>query len=211
MSEKRIKVAITLAQDLIKIIRLLAISGKKAFTEYLYDPLYKAGWRVSNHQQNIRKLMARIEEEAKEPSYLQSIAPRCKRLIHYAMSENLSAVGDGAIFFLEKMQLHVIISTSPESLEFTNIIEEPLVEFQKIAGEKSEDVFRATVSGIDIGSLKEALTPVTLSSDAEKIRIDEEIKRLYDNILIASKYNNIPKCRKLLAYYIIRYSDGEDY
>jgi len=209
--ETKLKVPTTLAQEYIANIRLLAQSGKTAFTRYLFEPLQYAGWSLDQRNQSARKLMERIETEAKDPSFLHTIAPRCKRVIMCAMEENLSILGESAIFFLGKMQLHVKISASPESIEFVDILKEPLTEFQKRTNEKSGTLFKAAIAHIGQEGLQSALEPIKLDSSAEKVRLDGEIKRLYDNILIASKYNNIPKCRKLLSNYIIRYSDNDDY
>ena len=209
--EHKFKVPVTHAQELVKTIRLLAKRGRDPFTRYLYTPLAHAGWQSSQHEQSVRKLMERIALESEEQSYLHTIAPRCKRLVSYAMEENLSVLGDASIFFLEKMQMHTAISASPESIEFSSIITEPLSEFQKDNSNMSETLFKEALCGVDTNILKSALEPIRLQSEAEKVRIDTEIKRLYDNILIASKYNNLPKCRKLLSNYIISYSDNEDY
>ena len=58
---------------------------------------------------------------------------------------------------------------------------------------------------------KLAMEPVRLEANADKVRIDAEIRRLYDHVLIASKYNNIPKCQKILSTYIVRYCDNPTY
>jgi hypothetical protein len=209
--DTKLKVPTTLAQEYIANIRLLAQSGAVAFSRYLYEPLQYAGWSLDQQGQSARKLMERIEIEAKDPSFLHTIAPKCKRVIMCAMREKLSILGESAVFFLGKMQLHAKISSSPESIEFVEILKEPLSEFQKRTIEKSGTLFKAAIAHIGQEALQSAMEPVRLDSSAEKVKLDGEIKRLYDNILIASKYNNIPKCRKLLSNYIMRYSDSEDY
>ena len=209
--DTKVKVPTAFAQECVATVRLLARSGKASFTRYLYDPLQNAGWSVTGGGQGARKLMDRIEIESKDPSYLQTIAPRCKRAIMYAMDENLSVLGESAIFFFNKMQLHTRIASSPESIQFTDILSEPFESFRKSTSEKSESLFRKAISEIEDRTLQTALEPVKLGSVNDRVRLDEEIKRLYDNILIASRYNNIPKCRKLLSNYIIRYSDDDEY
>ncbi|HPY02271.1 MAG TPA: hypothetical protein PK419_10645 [Spirochaetota bacterium] len=205
------KVSVSLSQELIKSIRILAKSGKDSFVSYLYNPVVDAGWQKRQSDINVRKTMERITLESQNQAFLNTIGPRCKRLIMHAADESLSALGDSSIFFLEKMQLHTRVSGSPEALDFVSIINQPLNEFQKKIGEKSEKIFSDAISGIGKDVLKSAFDPVKLDASSEKIRLDGEIKRLYDNILIASSYRNISKCRKLLASYIIRFSDGEDY
>jgi hypothetical protein len=207
----KLKVSVSEAQELIKSIRILAQNGKESFIRHLYDPLHREGWRASQHNQSTRKLMEKIASEANDPSFLHTIAPRCKRLIGYAMDETLPVLGDAAIFFLEKMQLHAKISSSPESVEFAAIINPSLSDFLAKSSDKNEQLFRAAISNIDAAELKTALEPVRIDATPEKVKLDSEIKRLYDNIFIASKYNNIPKCRKLLSNYIISYSDADDY
>ena len=205
------KVSVSLSQDLIKGIRILAKSGKDSFVSYLYDQVVHAGWQKRQSDLNVRKMMERIALESQNQAFLNTIGPRCKRLIMHAADESLSALGDASIFFLEKMQLHTKVSGSPEALDFVGIINRPLKDFSDKISRKSEKIFSEAISGIGKNELKSAFEPVKLDTAQEKIRLDGEIKRLYDNILIASSYRNIPKCRKLLASYIIRFSDGENY
>jgi ribosomal protein S7 len=209
--ESKHKVPVTLAQECIKSIRLLAQTGRGVFSHYLYEPLEYAGWKLEQKGQSARKLMERIDLEIKNPSFLHTIGPRCKRVIMNAMEEELSVLGDASIFFFNKMQLHSKISSSPESIEFAEILHEPLLEFHKKTSEQNEDLFKKAIANIHPSELKTAFEPVKIDSSVDKVMLDSEIKRLYDNILIASKYNNIPKCMKILSNYIIRYSDDEEY
>jgi hypothetical protein len=109
------------------------------------------------------------------------------------------------------MQVHTKISSSPEAVQFIDILHNPFKSFQTHTAEKSGSLFKAAISRIDDRTLQSALEPVKLGTSADKVKLDSEIKRLYDNIFLASKYNNIPKCRRLLSNYIIRYSDDEEY
>ncbi len=207
----KLKVPVATAQELIKDIRLLAMCGKTQFRKYLYDPLLDAGWYSDQPLQNRRKLIERIKRDSADPAYLHTIAPRCKKLISAAMDESLAALGESSIFFLEKMQMHTAVSSCIESIEFEETLTPPLAEFSKANSEKSEELFTEAVLEAEAEDIKIALEPVKLANDTEKIKLDSEIRRLYENILIASQYQNIPKCRKLLSTYIIRYSDNEDY
>ena len=209
--ELKFKVPVSKAQELAKDIRLLAKTGKDSFSRYLYTPIDRAGWRSDSSGQSARKIMERLENESRDESYIHTIGPRCKRLICAAMGESLSALGDSSIFFLEKMQLHVAISASPEAIEFADIISKPMTDFRNRCSQKNEVLFREKVSRLDADELKLAMEPVRLEANTEKVRIDTEIRRLYDNILIASKYNNLPKCRKILSTYIVRYCDDPAY
>ncbi len=207
----KLKVPVIKAQELIKDIRLLAMCGKTQFRKYLYEPLHDAGWHTEQSGQNRHKLIERIKRDSADPAYLHTIAPRCKKIISAAMDESLAALGESSIFFLEKMQMHTAVSSCIESIEFEETLSPPLSEFSKINNEKSEELFSEAVHDAEAEDLKVALEPVKLANDTEKIKLDSEIRRLYENILIASQYQNIPKCRKLLSSYIIRYSDDEDY
>lgn len=209
--QNKIKVPVMTAQEFIKDIRLLALSGKKLFSKYLYEPLLEAGWRSDKSGLNRHKQIDRLNLDSANPAYLNTIAPRCKKIICMAMDESLAAVGDSSIIFFEKMQLHTVISSSIEAIEFSEILTLPLGEFSRSSINKNEDLFTEAMQAAPAEVLKTAFEPVKLSADSEKIRLDSEIRRLYENILIASQYHNIPKCRKLLSTYIIRYSDNEDY
>jgi len=209
--QEKLKVPLTTSQELIKDIRLLAMCGKGVFLEHLYKPLSKAGWHSSSTGQNRRKLVERLKRDSADPAYLHTIAPRCKKIICISLDESPAAMGDSSILFLEAMQMHVAVSSSSEALEFAGIVTPSLTEFSRENSGRREELFTEAVQNIPAEELKTAIEPVMLSSDSEKIRLDSEIQRLYENILIASQYYNIPKCRKILTSYIIRYSDGEDY
>ncbi len=209
--QDKIKVSVTDSQELIKDIRLLAMCGKSMFVKYLYEPLLEAGWSADPSGTGSRKLIERLKRESDDPAYLHTIAPRCKKIVKNSMNESLAVLGESSIFFLERMQIHTAVSSSIEAIEFTDIIDPPLRLFSKKNNDKSEERFTAAVSDAEVDDLKTVIDPVKLGNDSEKIRLDSEIKRLYDNILIASQYYNIPKCRKLLSNYITRYSDSEDY
>jgi hypothetical protein len=207
----RYKVPVSLSQELIKSIRILAKNGRESFRSRLYEPLRYSGWQGGQSDINVRKSMERILLESANPAFLSTVGPRCKRLVMHAMNESYSALGDASIFFLERMQIHVKISGSAEAIEFVDIIKNPLSEFLAVQSEKNETLFEKAITSINTDDLKAAFEPVRLEASREKVRLGGEIKRLYDNILIASRYNNIIKCRKLLSNYIIRYSDEEDY
>lgn len=209
--QNKLKIPVTESQELIKDIRILALSGKTLFRKYLYHPLYEAGWHAEQSGQNRHKLTERIKRESEDPAFLHTIAPRCKKLVCSSMDESLSALGESSIFFLERMQMHTAVSSSSEAMEFAGIISGPLDEFNRVNSEKNEDLFTEAVHDADAEKLKTAFEPVRLADENEKIRLSSEIRRLYENIRIASRYQNIPKCRRLLSSYIIRYSDDEDY
>jgi len=209
--ENRDNVQPELAHDIINNIRILALNGKKNFRKYLFDPLYGAGWYNKTSSQNTGKLIERIKKQASDPSFIHTIAPQCKRIICYAMAEGFSALGNSSIFFLENIQGSRSVALSPEALEFTGIVSPPLREFMVMNSENNEQLFLEAVSTASEHEILTAFEPVKLDTAAEKVKLDGEIKRLYNNIQIASKYQNLPKCRKLLSTYIIKYGDNDDY
>ncbi|MCX7679678.1 MAG: hypothetical protein N2316_10725 [Spirochaetes bacterium] len=205
------KVPVSLAQELIKIIRLVALAGKSAFTTYIFEPLTKNGWRPIHTNQNSKKMIERTSSESRDPAYFHTIAPKCKRIVLIAMGETLSALGDACIFFLEMMQIHTKISASPESIEFVKILEPGLRHYQTSLSQKNEVKFKEALHNALSQSPKTALEPIKLDLYKQKVKLDSQIQMLYNNLLIASRYNNIPKARKLLANYIISFIDDESY
>jgi hypothetical protein len=199
------------AQELIKSICLLAINGRGSFRKYLFDPLYEAGWYNDSKEKSTRRFLEQLRREYSDPSYLHTIAPRCRRLVCYSMAESMSALGNSSIFFLEIMQTDPGVADTLESAEFTGISTGPLESFTALSSEKSERLFQKGVNSAGESEIVEAFETVRLESWSEKVRLDAEIRRLYDNIQIASSYHNIPRCRKLLASYIISYGDSPDY
>ncbi len=209
--EDTVKTRTGYAQDMVKNIRILALNGKNSFRKFLFDPPYEAGWYNDTNRQNTAKLIERMKEQSGDPSFVHTIAPQCKRLVCYSMAEGLSALGNSSIFFLEKIQWDQGVALSNESIEFTGIIMPPLNEFMKLNSESNEKLFTEAVASAKKDEILTAFEPVKLSSGSGKVKLDSEIKRLYNNIQIASKYQNIPKCMKLLSNYIVQYSDNEEY
>jgi len=209
--EDKIKPGAEYAQEMVKNIRILALNGKTNFRKFLFNPLYEAGWYNDTSRQSTAKLIERMKEQSSDPSSVHTIAPQCKRLVCFAMAEGYSALGNCSIFFLEKIQWDQQVAQSNESIEFTGIITPPLNEFMQLNSENNEKLFTEAVSSAKKDDILTAFEPVKLSSGSVKVQLDSEIKRLYNNIQIASSYRNIPKCMKLLSTYIIQYSDTDDY
>lgn len=120
--QKKIKVPAAAAHELVKTIRLLALSGKIPFRKYLYNPLLEAGWRTVQPQLDRRKQMEWINRDFQNPAYLHTIGQRCKKIIARSMEESLTALGESSIFFLEKMQMHPAVSSCIEAIEFEEIL-----------------------------------------------------------------------------------------
>ena len=209
--EEKFKTRAGYAQEMVKNIRILALNGKNNFRKFLFDPLYEAGWYNDTSRQSTATLIEKMKEQPYDSALVHTIAPQCKRLVCFSMSEGLSPLGNSSIFFLEKIQWDQQVALSNESIEFTGIIMPPLNEFMKLNNESNEKLFTEAVASAEKDEILTAFEPVKLSSGSVKVQLDSEIKRLYNNIQIASRYQNIPKCMKLLSTYIIQYSDNEEY
>lgn len=72
------KITAPQSEDLIKTIRLLAVTGSRLFQKYLYQPLEYAGWKRTMQYETARKMMERIEEKSDNQSFHHTIAPQCK-------------------------------------------------------------------------------------------------------------------------------------
>jgi len=197
------------AQELNRLIRLLAQAGKTNFKKYLYDPLYAAGWERKAGE--ARKMLEHLRGELKNPAYRHTLAPNCKRMIGSAMTENYSALGDCCLFFLEVIQMLPQIGEAPEAVEFMRVLKGPLGEWQKIHDERSAYTFDRELNNLPDAQIAEALEPVKLGVTEERARITAEIQRLYQQILIASRADNFRRAAQLLSRYMIEYSDTENY
>ncbi|PJZ68024.1 hypothetical protein CH373_18280 [Leptospira perolatii] len=213
MPEKRTSVPSALAEEIIKTIRLLALSGKKNFRKYLCDPLIFGGWEreKAHNALSSAKGIDKIQEESRNPAYLHTIGPHCKRLVSQALSENLSAIGDTCIFFCEKILEDEQVAASPEALEFIGLLEKPMTEFAHLNQTRSEKLFEDSIRNFSPDELKTAFEPVKLDAHRQKVYLDAEVHRLYSQIVSAAKSNDVMRCRKLLSSYIINFSDSENY
>ncbi|AFM13749.1 hypothetical protein [Turneriella parva] len=197
------------AQEMNRLVRLLAQSGKNNFKKFVYDPLYKAAWE--RRAADARKTLEHLRAELKNPAYRNTLAPNCKRMIGAAMAENLSVFGDTVLFFLEVIQIIPQVGEAKESAEFMSILKGPLGVWQKEQDERSAYLFDRELNNMQDAQIAEALEPVKLGVTEERARINAEIQRLYQQILIASRADNYKRAGQLLSRYMIEYSDAEDY
>jgi hypothetical protein len=197
------------AQELNRLVRLLAQSGKVDFKKYLYDPLYGAGWE--RKAVDARKTLEHLRGEIKNPAYRTALAPNCKRMVGAALSENFSVLGDCALFFLEVIQIVPQVGDAGEAAEFVNLLKKPLGEWQKLQNDRSASMFEQELDGMADAQLAEALEPVKLGVTEERARITAEIQRLYQQILVASRSDNFKRAAQLLSRYMMEYSDAENY
>jgi hypothetical protein len=213
MMNKRAFIPTDLALELIKNIRVLALAGKKNFNKYLLDPLAFAGWeRDKAHlATTAAKLMDKIQEDIKDPAYEQTIPHQCKRLISQAISESLSSLGDSCIFFLDRIQELPALANAEESRDFVFIIEKPLKVFAKETAEANEQRFEASIQTLTLDDMKEAFDTVRLDGTRKKVYLEKTIHNLYQQVLLATKSNNLARCKKLLSQYILTYHESETY
>ncbi|WP_411823244.1 hypothetical protein [Leptospira sp. 'Mane'] len=213
MTNKRAFISPELAHELVKNIRLLALSGKRNFRQYLYDPLVYAGWeRDKAHlAASTGKLMDKIQEDSADPAYQHAIALHCKRLISQGLAEGLSALGDSCIFFLEKMQEEPNLAASNEATDFVLAVEKPLKDFAKITSDNNEKKFEESILNLSAEDVKAAFEPIRLDGTRKKVYLETELHTLYQQVLVATKSNNLVKCKKLLSRYIITYNESENY
>ncbi len=197
------------AQELNRRIRLLAQSGKTYYKQYLYDPLYAAGWERKSGE--ARKMLDHLRGELKNPAYRHTLAPNCKRIIGTAMTENYSVLGDSSIFFLEVIQMLPQIGEQPEGGEYLYILRGPMEAWQSVHDERSAYLFDRELNNMADEQITAALEPVKLGVTEERARITEEIQRLYQQILIAARNDNFKRAGQLLSRYMIEYSDSDNY
>ena len=204
------KVPLVLADDLIKTIRLLAMTGKKLFHQHLFEPIDYAGWELKNSNINSRTLMERINQACEREESVHTAGPLGKRLISVALTENLSAIGDSSIFFLEKMTQFSQIATTREAIEFVKIIFPALKEFGDAHKNKSELLFEESLKNLSQDDFKSAFAPVDLGKQNVKIHVQREAYILFEKIKSANLRDDIARCRKLISAYLIKFADQED-
>lgn len=195
------------AEELIRIIRMLARSGRKFFRQYLTIPLYKANYKRLYSMENTSRIMERINKAMQDSSKIRTVGQLAKRMISQALEESDSALGDASIFFLEKMMQHPLVSTSKEAKEFVKVIQTPLNEFQKLYETKNKKIFEELLISTTKEELVKLIKPVELGKHGKKITLSSESKLLIEKIKIAQKSRDISKCRKLISAYLIRYGD----
>lgn len=204
------KVPVPLAEDLIKTIRLLALFGRKMFVIYLFQPLDEAGWKRNPANDPARKMLERIKTASAETTAIHTIGPLSKRLISQALNETLSMTGDASIFFLEKMMEHNQAAISREAIEFVQIIEPSLAKFQKIYQEKSSVLFSEALQKMSPADFKNAFAPIDLGRSQIRVEMQQEAAILFNKIQIAKRNDDMPRCRKLIAHYMVTNADQED-
>jgi len=213
MMNKRAFIPADLALELIKNIRVLALAGKKKFNQHLVEPLAFGGWeRDKAHLATTSaKLMDKIQEEIKDPAYEKAIPHKCKRLVSQSISESLSALGDSCIFFLERIQEMPTLANSEEARDFVFIIEKPLKTFAKETAVANEERFETSIQSLSLDDMKEAFDTVRLDGTRKKVYLEKTIHNLYQQVLLATKSNNLARCKKLLSTYILSYHETEIY
>ncbi|MDX1960044.1 MAG: hypothetical protein SFU98_15865 [Leptospiraceae bacterium] len=200
----------SLAEELSRYIRLLAIAGKSLFTKYLHTPLVYAGWERQMKYKDSKFLMARIEEAKSHISKLHTLGPLTKRLISQSMHESYSNLGNACLFVLDKIGSVHALAKSEEGIEFIEVINAPLKDFNNQNQQKREKVFESSLENLSTTELQNALAPIELEKQEIKVKIQKEALNLFNHITIFSKKDDIPRCRKLIANYLIHYAEEEN-
>jgi len=204
------KVPVPAAEDLIKTIRILALSGRKSFITFLFEPLREAGWRRPAAIDTTKKMTERIDASSRDPGAVHTVAPLCKRLISQALNENASALGDASIFFLSKMTEHTKVSTAPEAISFVQTVHPSLDKFRDVYQNRSADLFAQGLQALTPEDFKRAFAPVDLGKTQIKVELQQEAAILFNKIQIANRNDDLPRCRKLIAHYMVQNADRED-
>ncbi len=200
-------IPITLSEELIRIIRMLAKSGKRLFHKFLYIPIFKTNnYKRLYSNEKTYDLIEKIKKSLDEPSKIQTIGPLCKRMIAQALTESESALGDACIFFLEIIMKNPVVASSKEAKEFIQIILPHLREFQNLYENQNKKIFEELLIASTREELKKLMEPVELDQYKKKIKISQEIKILMEKIKIAQRSNDISKIIKLLSVFLIRYT-----
>jgi hypothetical protein len=204
------KVPVAVAESFVKTIRLLALAGRRAFILYLVEPLDEAGWKRNPAVDSTKKMLPRIKAAAADANAVHTVAPLCKRLISQALNETLSAAGDSSIFFLDMMLAHNAVATSPEAIDFVQVLDKPLASFQKESEVRSNNLFADALSTLSKDDFKKAFAPVDLGRTEQHVVVQQEAAILFNKIQIAQRRDNLPACRKLIARYMVQNADSED-
>lgn len=202
------KVPVTTAETMIKMIRLLAASGRQPFKTYLYDPLFYAGWKRDYSAETAARMMNRIEKL--DGAQITTIATHCKRMVAQALTENFSTLGNAAIFFFEAMIRHTSVATSPEAIEFASILTEPLNQFEAKQEQVISDGFAKRLTASSKETLREIIAPVELGRRDNTVKLKGEARILFEKIKRANQKEDLPTCRKLISSYLIRFAEAED-
>ncbi len=207
MVESYHSIPATVAEELIKIIRMLARSGRKLFRQYLTQTIYKGNYQRLHSLDKTSKLMERINNSLQDPKKVPTIGLTAKKMIAKALQESDSALGDACIFFLEKMIENPLVASSKEAIEFVQLIQPPLKEFQSLYENQNIKIFEELLLTTKKEELKKIIEPVELGKHGKRIQVSQEAKLLIERIKIAQKSQDIVKCKKYIATYLIRYGD----
>lgn len=208
--EKIAKVPAEVAEDLARVIRLLAMTGRRLFLNHLYNPLDFHGWKRRAGNETVRRLMEHIDRAISQPGSVHTAGPLARRMISAAMNDSLSALGDATIYFLQLMQRSSKVASSPDSIEFVQAIYAPLVEFRDMHQQQSERIFEEGLQALSYEDLKAAFQPVQLGRHTELVEMQRQALNLFHRIKLAVQKDDYERCLKLIAHYLINYSDQEN-
>lgn len=204
-----LRVSLTLAQELARYIRLLALRGKKLFIHFVYDPLSYAGYPTAEVSENVLRLTEKISQSLK--SQAAGLDLKIRLLISRAMRESLSALGDSLLFLLENSARYPLLASNPELLRIVNILGPSLYEFMQKQKEKDVHDFETRLNQISFEEAQKTLESISLGKSISRADLDHRIRALYTQISLAARKDDLNRCLRLLGDYMIRYGDDESY
>ncbi len=204
------RVAPAECQSLIRLIRLVAATGKGSFTRFVQAPLIESGWERSHTNESSLRLMQSINKSLRDPSRLGTIAPLCKRMVGAALNEGPSSLGNSILFFLDRMMASAQVAGDRESREMVEILLPPLEKFQSEQERESSRLFEEGLENLSKEDFRRAFAPAGKESvDLQEI-MEERAALLMDRIKGAVQQVDLQSCRTLLAAYLIRHADMEN-
>ena len=193
----------------IKSTRLIALSGKRNFFNYVREPLDFGGWERHQKNETSKNLIERINRSDDKSTY-HTIGPLCKRLVSLALTESLKDLGDACVFFYEKMRYYPIVMKSQEAVEFFNILYPHYKEFESKNQEIKILEFETKLNQLSRDELQDVYKPVELGRYKIKIKFQKEAAELFKKIFLAHKQNNVPRCQKLISTYLIKFASHQE-
>lgn len=208
--DKIAKVPAETAEDLIKVIRLLAMTGKRLFLNHLFTPLDFKGWKRRPGSETVRRLMEHIDRALSQPGSIHTAGPLARRMISAALNDSLSALGDASIFFLDRMQRSSRVAASPDAIDFVQTVYPPLIEFRDMHQLQSEQLFAEGLQALSQEDLREAFRPIQLGRHTELVEVQRQAINLFHRIKLAAQKDDFERCIKLISHYLINYGDQEN-
>lgn len=194
-----------LIDNFLRIIQSLAKRGRKAYHEYLIDPL--SSWSTSIPTEPMERLMSLLE---------QAQTGRSKKLpLLYKMSIvkavapdqfDLSLPGNLSMNFLKSMKLEQRVALSDEAIEFVNILKDPFKEYSDHEFIRMNKKFEEEISSVDVVEV-EKLIKAHEGEEMAAREIDEESQKSLDRIREMIRSAALPDIKRAVIVYLLKYAD----